>query len=72
VFAAERPDRRQVAAITARCVTGGRAEVLDESRTVPVADGAIRDVFADGNAVHAYRFRADPACGLDEAVPQAP
>jgi hypothetical protein len=40
------------------CLAGAGAAVtvLDENRTVAMADGAFSDHFADGNAVHLYRI----------------
>jgi hypothetical protein len=46
------------------CVGDATATVLDENRTLPVADGSFTDSFADGNAVHIYRIDGGTTCGL--------
>lgn len=54
---------QQDATFQLTCLTGAAAAVtvVDENRTVPMADGAFSDHFADGNAVHLYRI--DGAAG---------
>jgi hypothetical protein len=46
------------------CVGDATATVLNESRSVPVTDGAWTDTFADPNAVHIYRIDGGSTCGL--------
>ncbi|GAA4471103.1 hypothetical protein GCM10023094_01140 [Rhodococcus olei] len=52
------------AVVTLSCGGATSVEVVDENRTIPVSDGAFRDDFADGNAVHLYRVRGGDTCGL--------
>ncbi len=40
-------------------VVKGRAAVVGEDRTIPIADGRFTDDFADGNAIHIYRIDKD-------------
>jgi hypothetical protein len=49
---------QQDAVFRLTCLAGAGAAVtvLDENRTVTMADGAFSDHFADGNAVHLYRI----------------
>jgi hypothetical protein len=44
-------------------VGNAKATVLNENRSVPVANGTFRDQFADGNAVHIYRIDGGSSCG---------
>jgi hypothetical protein len=46
------------------CIGNATATVVNESRTIPVANGAFTDTFADGNAVHIYRIDRGSKCGL--------
>jgi hypothetical protein len=48
--------------ITLACGDAATAEVIDEDRTLPIFHHALRDTFADGNAVHLYRIRATDSC----------
>ena len=58
VFAGSAQADRQEAEFTLGCLPGTAvtATVLDEDRTVAISNGAFRDTFADGNAVHLYRI----------------
>jgi hypothetical protein len=48
---------------TLPCVGGASVTVLNENRTLPIANGAFSDKFADGNAVHIYRLDGGSSCG---------
>jgi hypothetical protein len=55
----------QTATVRLACGAVASAEVIGESRTVPVVDGRFSDGFADGNAVHIYKIPGGgAACGL--------
>jgi hypothetical protein len=58
VFAGSAQPGPQEAEFTLGCLPGTTitATVLDEDRTVAISNGAFRDTFADGNAVHLYRI----------------
>ena len=45
-------------------ITSGTAMVIDENRTITIANGQFSDNFADGNAIHIYQIIAS-----DGAVP---
>lgn len=51
------------ATFTLPCVGGASVTVLNENRTLPIANGAFSDRFADGNAVHLYRLDGGSSCG---------
>jgi hypothetical protein len=53
----------QNATFSLPCVGNAKATVLNENRSVPVANGTFRDQFADGNAVHIYRIDGGSSCG---------
>jgi hypothetical protein len=46
------------------CVGNATATVLNESRTVPVTNGAFSDSFATDNTIHLYRIDGGSTCGL--------
>ena len=58
VFAGSAQADPQEAQFTLGCLPGTAvtATVLDEDRTVAISNGAFKDTFADGNAVHLYRI----------------
>ena len=64
VFAASRAQSAQRAAFHLPCAGDARATVLDENRSLRVADGSFEDRFADGDAVHVYRIDGDASCWL--------
>ncbi len=49
--------------INLSCVNATSVEVIDEARTIPIADRSFTDTFGDGNAVHLYKINGD-GCGL--------
>ena len=54
----------QTASFTMQCVGDATVTVLHENRTIPAAQGAFTDQFADGNAVHIYRIDGGSTCDL--------
>jgi hypothetical protein len=45
--------------IVLSCGNATSAEVIDENRTVPIADRSFEDTFGDSNAVHLYKINGD-------------
>ena len=65
VFAGSAQASPQETDFSLGCLSGANvtAPVLDEDRTVAISNGAFRDTFEDGNAVHLYRIAgAAAAC----------
>lgn len=62
VIAGARSAEDHEATIDLSCSPLGSADVLDESRTVPIIQGRLSDRFEDGNAVHIYRFKVSSSC----------
>jgi hypothetical protein len=54
----------ETATFSVRCFGDARVTVLDEDRTLPMAEGSFSDDFADGEAVHLYRIDGSPTCAL--------
>lgn len=52
-----------------RCAADGPVTVLGEERTLAIEDGAFTDAFADGLAVHLYRYDHDPGAAPGCAAP---
>jgi hypothetical protein len=63
VLAGSNQAASQNATLTLPCVGDAKVTVLDENRSMPVINGAFRDRFADGNAVHIYRIDGGSSCG---------
>lgn len=66
VLAASTGDGAQEVTIDVACSGALTAVVIGEERSVPVTDGAIRDVFTDANAVHLYELVGGDTCGLGD------
>jgi hypothetical protein len=64
IFAASRTSRLQQAEFHVPCAGDSRISVVDEGRTLDLADGTFEDRFADGNAVHIYRIGRESPCWL--------
>ncbi|MGN7201878.1 hypothetical protein [Arthrobacter sp. SAFR-044] len=64
VFAASTRPGPQSVTFSVRCGGPSEAEVLDENRSVAVADHTFTDSFSDANAVHIYRLSGGNTCGL--------
>ncbi|MEJ3405286.1 DUF4082 domain-containing protein [Rathayibacter sp. YIM 133350] len=64
VIAGSTSDNPQQVTFSSECTGGTTANVLGESRTVPISGGRFSDTFADGNAVHIYRIDGGTSCGL--------
>jgi hypothetical protein len=64
LFAGARTAGGDRATFSLPCVGDATATVLDENRSIPVRAGRFTDAFADGNAVHIYRFDGGSTCGL--------
>lgn len=54
---------------TLRCAADGPVTVLGEDRELAVVDGAFTDTFADGLAVHLYRYAHAPDAAAGCAAP---
>ena len=66
VFSGSRAGRPGTAAWTLPCLGDAAAVRLGEPGKVPVEDGALRDRFANANAVHIYRIDGGSDCGLPD------
>ena len=64
VLAGSMENAASTANFSLSCVGNATATVLGESRSLPVANGAWSDAFADGNAIHIYRIDGGSTCGL--------
>jgi len=64
VFAGNETNDGRTATFKVPCVGDATATVLDEDRSIPIADGQFSDDFADGNAIHIYRIDGGTTCGL--------
>ncbi|MDQ0925751.1 hypothetical protein QF038_004259 [Pseudarthrobacter sp. W1I19] len=64
VFAASTRPGPQTVTFSVACGRPNQAEVLDENRSVAVANHAFADTFSDADAVHIYRLDGGNTCGL--------
>jgi hypothetical protein len=62
VFAGSRGRPVRRATFRVPCTGPSTVTVVDEGRTLALADGAFADAFADGNAVHIYRIDDATSC----------
>jgi hypothetical protein len=63
VLAGANQSAAQTATFALPCVGAATVTVLDENRTITVANGTFTDRFADSNAVHRYRVDGGSSCG---------
>ena len=65
ILAASTTNEPSEATIVLSCGNATSAAVIDENRTVPIANRSFHDTFADGNAIHLYRFTdTGPGCRI--------
>jgi hypothetical protein len=69
LLAAATEDRSADVTFALRCADDGTVTVLGEDRELAIVDGAFTDTFADGLAVHLYRYAHAPGASAGCVAP---